>query len=230
MFPIGDDNPTRSQPVVTIGLVAACVLIFVYQLTLPAAAAEAFIFRWGFIPSEVLGPGGLGPESDELPAWSRIFTSMFLHGDIMHIIGNMLFLWIFGNNIEDTFGKIRFVIFYLLCGTAAAFTQAFTDAASNVPMIGASGAISGVLGAYLWLFPQARIRVLVMFGIITVVHMRALIVLGLWFVLQLVNAALTPVSEEGGVAFWAHVGGFVAGLALMPVFRPARPRVRGPWG
>jgi membrane associated rhomboid family serine protease len=148
----------------------------------------------------------------------------------MHIIGNMLFLWIFGNNIEDTFGKIRFVVFYLLCGVAAAFTQAVTDTASNVPMIGASGAISGVLGAYLWLFPHAKVRVLIMFGVITVVHLRAVIVLGLWFVLQLVNAALTPISEEGGVAFWAHVGGFVAGLLLMPVFRPARARVRGPWG
>jgi membrane associated rhomboid family serine protease len=230
MFPIGDDNPAHSKPVVTIALVAICVLVFLYQITLPEPQAEAFIFRWGFIPGDVLGRGGIGPTSDAFPAWSKIFSSMFLHGGFMHIIGNMLFLWIFGNNIEDTFGKIRFVVFYLLCGVAAAFTQALTDTASNVPMIGASGAISGVLGAYLWLFPHARVRVLIMFGIITVVHLRAVIVLGLWFVLQLVNAALTPISEEGGVAFWAHVGGFVAGLALVPVFRPSRPRVRGPWG
>jgi membrane associated rhomboid family serine protease len=230
MFPIGDDNPTHSKPVVTIALVAICVLVFVYQITLPEPEAEAFIFRWGFIPGDVLGRGGIGPTSDDFPAWSKIFSSMFLHGGFMHIIGNMLFLWIFGNNIEDTFGKIRFVVFYLLCGVAAAITQAVTDTASTVPMIGASGAISGVLGAYLWLFPHAKVRVLIMFGIITVVHLRAIIVLGLWFVLQLVSAALMPIDEEGGVAFWAHVGGFVAGLLLMPVFRPARPRIRGPWG
>jgi membrane associated rhomboid family serine protease len=230
MFPIGDDNPTRSQPIVTLAMVGICVAVFVYQILLPEPEAEAFIFRWGFIPAELLGRGGIGPTSDDLPAWSKIFTSMFLHGGFMHVIGNMLFLWIFGNNIEDTFGKIRFVIFYLLCGVAAAFTQAFTNTASGVPMIGASGAISGVLGAYLFLFPHARVRVLIMFGIITVVHLRAVIVLGLWFALQLVSAAVTPVSEEGGVAFWAHVGGFVAGLALMPLFRPARPRVKGPWG
>ncbi|MGE0151101.1 MAG: rhomboid family intramembrane serine protease [Reyranellaceae bacterium] len=228
MFPIGDDNPASSRPVLTLTFIGICVAVFLYQITLPPAQAEAFVFRWGFIPGDVLGPGGL--EADDVPAWSKIFTSMFLHGDFMHIIGNMLFLWIFGNNIEDTFGKPRFAIFYLLCGVAAAFTQAVTDTASGVPMIGASGAISGVLGAYLLLFPHARVRVLVMFGIITVVHMRAIVVLGLWFVLQLVNAALAPVGEEGGVAFWAHVGGFVAGMVLMPVFRPARPRVRGPWG
>jgi membrane associated rhomboid family serine protease len=230
MFPIGDDNPTNSKPVLTLAMVGICIAVFVYQFTLPPAEAEAFIFRWGFIPSDVLGKSGLGAEADEVPAWAKIFSSMFLHGDFMHIIGNMLFLWIFGNNIEDTFGKVRFLIFYLLCGVAAAFTQAFTNTASGVPMIGASGAISGVLGAYLFLFPHARVRVLVMFGIITVVHLRAIIVLGLWFVLQLVNAALTPINEEGGVAFWAHVGGFVAGLALVFVFRPARPRVKGPWG
>jgi membrane associated rhomboid family serine protease len=230
MFPIGDDNPTNSKPVLTLAMVGICIAVFVYQFTLPPAEAEAFIFRWGFIPSDVLGKAGLGAEADEVPAWAKIFSSMFLHGDFMHIIGNMLFLWIFGNNIEDTFGKVRFLIFYLLCGVAAAMTQAFTNTASGVPMIGASGAISGVLGAYLFLFPHARVRVLVMFGIITVVHLRAIIVLGLWFVLQLVNAALTPINEEGGVAFWAHVGGFVAGLALVLVFRPARPRVKGPWG
>ena len=230
MFPIGDDNPTNSKPVLTMAMVGICIAVFAYQFMLPPAEAEAFIFRWGFIPSDVLGKAGLGAEADEVPSWAKIFSSMFLHGDFMHIIGNMLFLWIFGNNIEDTFGKVRFLIFYLLCGVAAAMTQAFTNTASGVPMIGASGAISGVLGAYLFLFPHARVRVLVMFGIITVVHLRAIIVLGLWFVLQLVNAALTPINEEGGVAFWAHVGGFVAGLALVLVFRPARPRVKGPWG
>ncbi len=230
MFPIGDDNPTRSRPVLTIALVGACVAVFLYQITLPPAQAEAFVFRWGFIPGDVLGRGGIGPTSEGLPAWTKVFTSMFLHGDFMHIIGNMLFLWIYGNNVEDEFGRVRFLIFYLLCGIAAAATQGITNTASGVPMIGASGAISGVLGAYILMFPHARIRVLVMFGIITIVHLRAVIVIGLWFALQLLNAALTPVSEEGGVAFWAHVGGFVAGCILLPLFRPARRHVRGPWG
>ena len=228
MFPIGDDNPTRTQPVLTIALVATCILVFAYQFSLSDNEAAAFIFDWGFIPAAVFG-NGVEIEPGALPAWSKIVTSMFLHGDLMHIIGNMLFLWIFGNNIEDTFGRVKFAVFYLLCGVAAAFTQGFTSTASGVPMIGASGAISGVLGAYILMFPHARVRVLIMFGIITMVYLRAYVVLGLWFGLQLLNAALTPVSEEGGVAFWAHVGGFVAGAALMPLFRPARRRV-GPWG
>lgn len=231
MFPIGDDNPTRTKPVLTIALVAICVAVFFYQFMLPAPEGEAFIFRWGFIAGDLLGRGGIGPTSEGLPAWSKIFSSMFLHGDFMHIIGNMLFLWIYGNNVEDEFGKIRFLIFYLLCGVAAALTQAITDTNSGVPMIGASGAISGVLGAYIWMFPHARIRVIVMFGIITMVHLRAYIVIGLWFILQLVSAALTPISEEGGVAFWAHVGGFVAGFLLLPIFRRRQQRhIRGPWG
>lgn len=231
MFPIGDDNPTHRRPILTIALIAICIAVFLYQYLLPAPEGEAFIFRWGFIPGDLLGRGGIGPTSEGLPAWSKIFTSMFLHGDFMHIIGNMLFLWIFGNNVEDNFGHVRFIVFYLLCGVAAAITQGITDTASGVPMIGASGAISGVLGAYIWMYPHARIRVVIMFGIVTVVHLRAYIVLGLWFALQLVNAALTPVSEEGGVAFWAHVGGFVAGFLLLPIFRPRRQRhIRGPWG
>ncbi len=231
MFPIGDDNPTHRRPVLTIALIAICIAVFLYQYLLPAPEGEAFIFRWGFIPGDLLGRGGIGPTSEGLPAWSKIFTSMFLHGDIMHIIGNMLFLWIFGNNVEDTFGPVRFIVFYLLCGVAAAITQGITDTMSGVPMIGASGAISGVLGAYIWMYPQARIRVVIMVGIITVVHLRAYIVLGLWFALQLINAALTPISEEGGVAFWAHVGGFVAGFLLLPIFRPSQQRhIQGPWG
>lgn len=227
MFPIGDDNPTSSPPALTIALIAVCVLVFLYQLSLPDREAMRFIFEWGFVPGAAFGDGDAagGPE-----AWSKIVTSMFLHGDFMHIIGNMLFLWIFGNNIEEAFGRVRFAVFYVLCGAAAAITQGFTATASGVPMIGASGAISGVLGAYILMYPHARVRVLIMLGIITVVHMRAYVALGLWFGLQLLNAFLTPVSEEGGVAFWAHVGGFVAGAALMPLFRRERPRRRGPWG
>ncbi|MGE0660549.1 MAG: rhomboid family intramembrane serine protease [Reyranellaceae bacterium] len=227
MFPIGDDNPTSSPPVLTIALIGACVLVFLYQLSLAEPAATEFIFDWGFIPAGAFGDGF---DAGGLEAWSKVVTSMFLHGDFMHIIGNMLFLWIFGNNIEEAFGRVKFAVFYVLCGAAAAVTQGFTSTASGVPMIGASGAISGVLGAYILMYPHARVRVLIMLGIITVVHMRAYVALGLWFGLQLLNAVLTPVSEEGGVAFWAHVGGFVAGAALMPLFRRERPRRRGPWG
>lgn len=231
MFPIGDDNPTRTRPVLTIALIGACIAVFLYQITLSPAEAQAFVLRWGFIPGDVLGNGGGGLVADGVPAWSKIFTSMFLHGDFMHIIGNMLFLWIYGNNVEDEFGRVRFLVFYVLCGVAAAITQGITDTASGVPMIGASGAISGVLGAYILMFPQARIRVLIMVGIITMMHLRAIVVIGLWFVLQLINAVLAPASEGGGVAFWAHVGGFVAGCILLPLFRPARKRhVPGPWG
>ena len=229
MFPIGDDNPPRRQPVLTVGLSAVCILVFLYQLPLAQRATAVFIYSWGAIPAEILGGRSIGPPSD-VPAWLTVLTSMFLHGDFMHIIGNMLFLWIFGNNVEDQFGHVRFIVFYVLCGIAAAAVHGFSEIGSPVPMIGASGAISGVLGAYILMFPHARVRVLIWFGIITVVQLRAWIVLGLWFALQLVNAVLVPVGTEGGVAFWAHVGGFAGGAMLLPLFRPARRHAPGPWG
>lgn len=231
MFPLGDDNPTRTRPILTLTLIGVCVLVFLYQFTLTDRQGMLFVYSWGFIPGDVFGRDDVAIADDDLPGWIKIFTSMFLHGDFMHIVGNMLFLWIFGNNIEDSFGRFRFFVFYLLCGLAAAMAQAGSDAYSTVPMIGASGAVSGVLGAYILMFPQARVRVLIWFGIITLMRLRAYVVLGLWFAFQLVSAALVPVSQEGGVAFWAHIGGFVAGMALMPLFRPRRSlHVSGRWG
>ena len=240
MFPYRDENETQRTPFVTFALIAGTTYTWLAVqgggAALPLAES---VCNLGLIPGQLtlsLPAGTAFDLGDDLACFidpgrqtSSVVTSMFLHGSWMHLLGNMWFLWLFGNNIEDTFGRVKFAVFYLLCGVAAAFTQGFTSTASGVPMIGASGAISGVLGAYILMFPHARVRVLIMFGIITVVHLRAYVVLGLWFGLQLLNAVLTPVSEEGGVAFWAHVGGFVAGAALMPLFRPARRRV-GPWG
>ena len=181
--------------------------------------------------------------------WSRPnpvtpVTSMFLHGGWLHLFGNMMFLWVFGDNVEDSMGHVRFAAFYLFCGAVAALTQAFLNTHSEIPMVGASGAISGVLGAYLLLHPRATVRVLIFIGIIFwVAHVPAMLVLGFWFIAQLVSAAAAPANVPG-VAFWAHVGGFVAGMALVPLFKDkyvplwqaarSKPfeveRRRGPWG
>ncbi|MFQ5971016.1 MAG: rhomboid family intramembrane serine protease [Alphaproteobacteria bacterium] len=219
MIPLHDDNPTTLTPVVTIGIIAACVLVFFWQISLPAIEAQKAVYAFGLIPAVLLGNESLPPELAEIPATLSVVTSMFLHGGWMHLIGNMLYLWIFGNNIEDAMGHVRFVIFYLLCGVAAAMSQAFQDPSSVVPMIGASGAIGGVLGAYLLLYPRARVLVLVPLGFfLTTLRVPALFVLGIWFVLQFVYTAVTG-NQAGGVAYWAHIGGFVAGLALIVPFR-----------
>lgn len=246
LFPFRDDNPTRITPVVTMALIAANVLVFLYQLSLPEPDATRFVFSFGMIPAVVLGGAELPPALAVVPPWATVLTSMFLHGGIMHIAGNMLFLWVFGNNVEDAMGHGRFIAFYLLCGLAAAMAQGFSDVGSKVPMIGASGAISGVLGAYLVLHPRATVHSLLFLGIfVRVLALPAVIVLVLWFLLQVVNAALAPMGEEGGVAFLAHIGGFIAGAILIPMFRsqaavqwqarekrehgPWQPR-NGPWG
>ena len=235
IIPIRDHNPTVRPPVVTVTLIAACVVVFLYQLTLPEADGERFVFRFGMIPALLLD-GTLGPKNIGVPAWATVFTSMFLHGGIMHLVGNMLFLWIFGNNIEDSLGHLRFIVFYLLCGVAAGFAHAAIDMQSTIPMIGASGAISGVLGAYLVLHPHARITMLLwVFVFVRTFEQPAYVVLGLWIGFQVLYALLSDPSE-GGVAFMAHVGGFIAGAALIFVFRPREARVigapprRGPWG
>jgi membrane associated rhomboid family serine protease len=159
-----------------------------------------------------------------IPAWATMFTSMFLHGGWMHLIGNMLYLWIFGNNVEDAMGHFRFIVFYLLCGVAAVFAQALPNSESTVPMIGASGAISGVLGAYLLLHPRAQVLVWVPLGFMRPIYLPAFIVLSFWFVLQLINSAMAP-SEGGGVAWGAHIGGFLAGMVLIPFFKYRRTRL-----
>ena len=207
MLPIGDDDSgRRTIPVVTYGLVALNILFFFVEL----AGGDAFITKWAFVPTRFLA----NPVADVL----TIFSSMFMHAGWLHLGGNMLYLWIFGDNVEDRFGHIKFIVFYLLCGIAATFAQLIFSLGSNVPNLGASGAIAGVLGAYILLFPQGKIRVLQGQGMIQV---SALIVIGLWIGLQLFSsvASITSTTATGGVAYMAHVGGFIAGLVLTLVFR-----------
>lgn len=218
MFPLHDDNPTRSFPFITIGLIVACVLIFLWQLSLGSQSQKA-IYAYGAIPAVLFGFKTLPPEVAIVPAWTTAITSMFLHGGWMHLIGNMLYLWIFGNNIEDVMGRFRFIIFYILCGLAALMANALPDPNSTIPMIGASGAISGVLGAYLLLFPHARVLVAIPLGIfIHTTRLAAVWVLGFWFVLQIINSIINA-GQQGGVAWGAHIGGFVAGIVLIPFFK-----------
>jgi len=229
MIPLHDDNPTSIFPLVTVGFIVACVLAFFWEQSLGERALNAAMFSFGVTPATLLGPAQLPAELYRIPPWSTVLTSMFLHGGWMHLIGNMLYLWIFGNNVEDAMGHGRFVVFYVLCGVAAALAQAIPDPQSAVPMIGASGAISGVLGAYLLLFPRARVLVLVPLGFFSrAIYLPALVVLGFWFVLQIVSSALTSSSEGGGVAWGAHIGGFVAGMVLIPFFKRSRFRLFAP--
>jgi membrane associated rhomboid family serine protease len=207
MFPIGDDNSSRrTVPLVTYALIALNVLFFFVELS----GGDAFITQWAFVPSRFLS----NPVGDFL----TLFTSMFMHAGWVHLGGNMLYLWIFGDNVEDRFGHVKFIIFYLLCGLAATFAQLVFSMGSNVPNLGASGAIAGVLGAYILMFPQQQVKVLV--GRI-VTPVSALIVIGLWFVLQFFSgfASIANTADTGGVAYMAHVGGFVAGFVLAFLFR-----------
>src|SRR5678815_96810 len=202
MFPIGDDDSAeRTVPVVTYLLIALNVLFFFVELS----GGDPFIERWSVVPRRLMA----NPGAD----FVTIFTSMFMHGGWVHLGGNMLYLWIFGDNVEDRFGHIKFAIFYILCGLAATFAQLAFSVGSNVPNLGASGAIAGVLGAYMLLFPQGRIRVL---QNQQVIQMPALIVIGFWIVLQLFSGigSISSAAEAGGVAYMAHVGGFVAGCVL----------------
>ena len=218
MIPLKDDNPTRTFPFVNYATIAACVAVFLWQLSL-GERIEAAIYAYGLIPDVLLGDARLPPEIKAVPAWMTVFTSMFLHGGVMHLLGNMLYLWIFADNVEDRFGHGRFIVFYLLSGVGAALAQALPDPDSQIPMVGASGAISGVLGAYMLMFPRAHVLVLIPLGVFTrVVHLPALLVLGLWFAMQLLSEMMAPASG-GGVAFRAHIGGFVAGMVLLPFFR-----------
>ena len=222
MIPLQDDNPTELTPVVTVAFIALCVLVFFYQASLPPRPSEAFVFQYGAIPALVLGEADLPPSiAVGIAAYGTLVTSMFLHGGWMHLIGNMLYLWIFGNNVEDVMGHARFVMFYLLCGILAALSHAVTDPTSTIPMVGASGAISGVLGAYILLFPRAH--VLVFMPGVGMMRVAAGVVLGLWFFMQLLSGGMSIGGPGGGVAFFAHIGGFVAGMVLIRFFK--RPEV-----
>ncbi|MBI3570632.1 MAG: rhomboid family intramembrane serine protease [Gammaproteobacteria bacterium] len=228
MIPLRDDNPTSITPFVTYAFIAACVLVFLWQMSLGEKGFEAAVLALGVTPAILLGDARLPPELYLVPPVATVFSSMFLHGGFMHLAGNMLYLWIFGNNVEDSMGHVRFVIFYLLCGVAAVLAQAWPNPDSTIPMIGASGAISGVLGAYLLLFPRAHVLVLIPLGAFSrLVPLPAMVVLGFWFVLQLISTALSD-GSQGGVAFGAHIGGFVAGMILIPVFKYRHVRLFAP--
>jgi membrane associated rhomboid family serine protease len=234
VIPISDDNPTRIPAIVNWAIILACVAAFLWEISL-GHEMEAAIAILGFTPDALSGPAHRLPGYIAVPGPATILTSMFLHGGWLHIGGNMLYLWIFGNNIEDAMGHLRYLLFYLLCGIAAALTMALVDPHSHIPMVGASGAISGVLAAYLLLYPRVRVTVIVPLGIIFYpLAISAMWVIGFWFVLQLISAALTPIGQPG-VAFWAHVGGFIVGLLLTPLFKSRQYRLfrgprRGPWG
>ncbi len=213
MIPLSDDNPARTRPVVTILIIVACVAIFLWEESLGDGVRQRNRAAGALTPANArFTHPGESQFSFGVPAWLTIVTSMFLHAGWMHIIGNMLYLWIFGNNIEDAMGHGKFTLFYFVCGIAAGLTMILVDPNAHTPVVGASGAISGVLAAYMLLYPRARVRVLLF---VYPVWIRAVWVVGVWFVLQLLNAAATPASEPG-TAWWAHVGGFAAGLLLSP--------------
>ncbi len=222
MIPIRDYNPTTRQPYVTVLLIAACVLVFIWQMSLDPRSGQVMVHQFGFIPALLFGSATFGADGGLVPAWATLFSSMFLHGGFMHLAGNMLYLWIFGNNIEDVMGHGRYLAFYLVCGLAAAMAQALPDMGSTVPMIGASGAISGVLGAYLLLFPKAQVQVVIPIGFFMMRKIPAGWLLGIWIAFQVFSGISSDMSG-GGVAWWAHVGGFVAGMALVHLFRQKDP-------
>ena len=241
MFPIRDDNPLFLTPYATYGFISANAFAWIFLLGLGAEPAlSSSVCRLGLIPGELLQtvPAGtrfqVGPETfcvlSGTTAWYSPLTSMFMHGGWFHVIGNMWFLWIFGNNVEDAMGHVRFVVFYLLCGLAAAALQTVTDTSSIIPMVGASGAIGGVMGAYVLLYPRVHVHMLIVLGFyITTIAVPAVFMLGYWFVVQLLSGWTSFGAEGGGVAFWAHVGGFVAGAVLILLFRDRRLLERHPY-
>lgn len=220
MIPLRDVIPSRTWPGVTITLVVLNVLVYLRSMGLDDREFAAFVGAFGLVPATF--------------AWATVFSSMFVHGGLMHVVGNMLYLWIFGDNVEDRMGHGRFLVFYLICGIAAAVAQTMVSPDSLVPMVGASGAVAGVMGAYFVLYPKSRVLTLFPFPL-TLVEIPAIYLLGLWFVMQFVNGLITlaPPAEgqlAGGVAFWAHIAGFGAGVLLIFVFRrPERARVEW-WG
>ncbi|MDI6889366.1 MAG: rhomboid family intramembrane serine protease [Thermodesulfovibrionales bacterium] len=221
MIPYKDDNPTHIFPYVTIGIITLNILIFLFQVASPSDM-EKLAYAYGAIPNYILTFEAVQPIHPAL----TIFSAMFMHGGVFHLAGNMLYLWIFGNNIEDKLGHLRFIIFYIFCGIASAYAHAITEPHSFIPMIGASGAVSGVLGAYLLLFPRAGIYTLIFLGFfVQVVKIPAFIVIGFWAVIQFVNGLIsTGLVKEGGVAWFAHIGGFLIGLLTIRLWLPRRTK------
>jgi len=227
MIPLKDDNPTSGKPIITYFIIGLCIVTFLIQLTTQSYKTGQLFYSYGLIPSILMGHNQLPMDLYAIPAWLTIFTSMFMHGGFMHLGGNMLYMWIFADNIEDNLGTTKFIVFYLLSGIGAGMTQVLMDTYSQIPMVGASGAIGGVLGAYLINHPQARVLVLIPFGFFSqLVKIKALYVLGFWFVLQFI-------SSGGGVAYAAHIGGFISGVILILFFniknRKNRESFKNPW-
>jgi len=227
MIPLKDDNPTSRRPTVTYFIIGLCVLIFLVQLSSQSYKTGQLFYSYGLIPSVLMGNNQLPVDLFAIPSWLTIFTSMFMHGGFMHLAGNMLYMWIFADNIEDNLGPKKFLFFYILSGVAAGMTQVLMDTHSQVPMIGASGAIGGVLGAYLINHPNAKVLVLIPFGFFSqFIKIRALYVLIFWFILQFI-------SSGGGVAYAAHIGGFDTGMILILFFNKKKIKknkiIKGPW-
>jgi membrane associated rhomboid family serine protease len=226
MIPIRDDVPSRTFPAVTVGLIVVNAVIFFFELGLGTRGLRAFVGTYGLVPGQVTA-FARGGDVSAGQALFPFFTSIFLHGGWIHLIGNMWYLWIFGDNVEDRLGHFRFLVFYLVCGLLANATHYMFSVTSGMPSIGASGAIAGVLGAYVISYPRARIlTVLPLFFFLYFLELPALVVLGFWFILQSLNGVATVVrsSDTGGVAWWAHIGGFVGGIVIFRAFRP-RPKV-----
>ena len=227
MIPLKDDNPSSEKPILTYIIIGLCIFIFLIQLSSQSFKTGQLFYSYGLIPSVLMGNSQLPLDLYVIPGWLTIFTSMFMHGGFMHLIGNMLYMWIFADNIEDSLGSTKFLIFYLLAGIGAGMTQVLMDTHSQVPMVGASGAIGGVLGAYLINYPNAKVLVLIPFGFFSqLVKIKALYVLGFWFILQFI-------SSGGGVAYAAHIGGFISGIILILFFNKKKKRkktfFKGPW-
>jgi len=222
MIPIKDDNPTRSVPFVTILLILGNLAVYYYQYHL-GEGAQAFVMQFGAIPWEITHFQEYGHAAwsyrSPVPNFLTLFSSMFIHGGLLHILGNMLYLWIFGDNVEALVGHARFFVFYILCGLIAALSHVMIEPNSTIPMVGASGAISGVLGAYFIRFPRAKVHLLfIFFFIIRIIRVSAIWVLGFWFLFQVLNGLNAMQSQGGGVAWFAHIGGFLAGLILVFFF------------
>ena len=218
-FPFADENPTNKKPVVSWLIILSCSFIFLNQIFEPIYVTEKTFLSFGMIPAILFGHSELSSSLRIIPPALSIFTSMFLHGGWMHIIGNMTYLYIFGDNIEERLGKLKFIIFYLVTGIVAAFSQALIDPTSTVPMIGASGAIAGVLGGYLVLYPKAKIKVFFWFIIfVKIIKIRAFIVLGGWIIIQFISFSGSDLNS-GGVAYAAHIGGFISGVLLINIMK-----------
>lgn len=223
MIPYKDDNPTSTFPFITIGIIVLNIIIFIWEIISPAGE-KAIVYSYGAIPYSIT----TFEKAQPVHPFFTLFSSMFLHGGYFHLGGNMLYLWIFGNNIEDRLGHLRFLTFYIFSGIVAAYSHAITEPNSTIPMIGASGAVSGILGAYILLFPHARVHTLIFLGFfVTTIKVPALIVIGFWAIIQLINGLISKgLLNQGGVAWFAHLGGFLIGLLTIKLWLPKR-RFRG---